>query len=133
MDARRRRETRKGCEDMRAVVIDDHPDALRQIIRALQSFPWDMEVSGFGDFKRAMQYVRERRVSLVVMETTLSGADGIEIARQIKQACPSAYLVFMTDTPNRALDAFRVRADGYLLKPVNENELRRVILRESIA
>ncbi len=118
---------------MRAVVIDDHPQSLKQIIEALKELPWNIEIAGFPDGKGALNYLSEQTVSLVVMETTIDGMDGVEIARRIKLIQPNVYLVFATENPGRALDAFRVRADGYLMKPLDKRALRGAILTESIA
>ena len=118
---------------MKAVVIDDHPKSLKQVIGALRSFPWEMDVTGFEDGKQALQFMKQQPVSLAVMETNIGGTDGVELARQIRDLQPAIYIVFVTDNPSRALDAFKVRADGYLLKPADAPALRGAIMVGDIA
>jgi two-component SAPR family response regulator len=49
--------------------------------------------------------------------------NGINLAKLIKSKCPYSNIIFMTAYSEYAVDAFNVRASGYLLKPVTCEQL----------
>ena len=44
--------------------------------------------------------------------------NGMDTARELRQADTAVRLVFLTSSPEFALESYEVRAFGYLLKPV---------------
>ncbi len=50
--------------------------------------------------------------------------DGIELARFIREKDRAAAIIYLTSHDGRSLDAFRVRASQYLIKPVSLDTLR---------
>ena len=82
-----------------------------------------------SDGDEAVARTRELRPDLVMMDIRMPGRNGIEAARQIRALVPAAHVVFLSayDEFEYARDAVSVGADAYLLKPVNREDLRRVV------
>ena len=57
----------------------------------------------------------------------MSGANGIETARELRTFDSDALLIFTTTSTDHALDGFKVRAMHYLVKPYPENEISDLI------
>ena len=51
--------------------------------------------------------------------------NGIETAARIRQISPDVCIIFITQTPQYALNAYKVHALGYLTKPLSYHELCR--------
>ena len=49
--------------------------------------------------------------------------NGIEIAKRINKIYPHALIIFQTSSPEFAVDAFRVRAFDYIMKPLNKSQI----------
>lgn len=49
--------------------------------------------------------------------------NGIEVAKKIMKLFPHALIIFQTSSPEFAVDAFRVRAYDYILKPLNQSQV----------
>ena len=102
--------------EIRAVVVDDEPLALRRIVRLLQREP-DVEVVGTRDGGRgAVAAIQELRPDLVFLDVQMPEMNGIEVVR----ALPPEQLplvVFVTAFDQFAVQAFEVHALDYLLKP----------------
>jgi DNA-binding LytR/AlgR family response regulator len=50
--------------------------------------------------------------------------NGIELAERLMEIDPYIEVIFITAYNQYALDAFRAHAIGYLLKPLDANELK---------
>ncbi len=53
---------------------------------------------------------------------------GLEVAKRIRDRGETAEIVFLTSSPEYALDAFGVAACGYLLKPVEKEQFDKAML-----
>ena len=63
------------------------------------------------------------RYRLVVMETEVDGEDGVEAAKQLRKMGCMADIVFCTEDPSRALEAYAAYPSGYILKPCAGSDL----------
>ena len=57
-------------------------------------------------------------MDLIFLEIPFARMTGIEIARRIRQVDPKVGIVFLTTLLNHVLEAYDVRADNYLIKPL---------------
>lgn len=53
----------------------------------------------------------------------MQGIDGLNLAVKIKSASPNTKIIYVTGYSQYAMDAFRVHANGYLLKPVQPDDI----------
>jgi DNA-binding LytR/AlgR family response regulator len=67
----------------------------------------------------AMRLCRELRPEAVFLDINLPGKDGVLLANQLKMLPQPPRFVFTTSDRNRAVDAFRLEAVDYLLKPLD--------------
>jgi len=66
-----------------------------------------------------MRLCRELRPEAVFLDINLPGKDGVSLANQLRMLPQPPRLVFTTSDRNRAVDAFRLAAIDYLLKPLD--------------
>ena len=60
---------------------------------------------------------------ILFMDIYMPGKLGIDVARELRNMGNKCHIIFITSATEYALDAFRVDADQYLVKPVLEEEL----------
>ncbi len=115
---------------MRVVAVDDEPIALAKILDQLSEISFVSETHGFADPFKAFEFLEKNGADAALLDIHMYGMNGLELARRAKKACPRAAIIFLTGYSEYALDAFKVRASGYLLKPASveeiESELRAV-------
>ena len=75
----------------------------------------------------------ELRPEAVFLDINLAGKDGVSLAGQLKTLPQSPRLVFTTSDPNRAVDAFRLAAVDYLLKPLDPIQVSEAVTRLAAA
>lgn len=66
---------------------------------------------------------QKRPFTVVFLDIYMNGANGIEIARELRMSDSDCFLIFTTTSTDHALEGFRVRALHYLVKPYNEKEI----------
>jgi two-component system response regulator AlgR len=108
---------------MKVLVVDDEKLARERLLRMLADVP-DMQVVGeAGNGMRAVELVSEQVPDVVLMDIRMPGMDGLEAARHIAAAENPPAVVFCTAYEEHAIEAFKVQAVGYLLKPVRRGDL----------
>ncbi len=65
---------------------------------------------------------------LYLLDILMPHLQGMELAQRIRERNEAAELIFLTCSPEYALDAFDVAACGYLLKPVDKDRFDKVLL-----
>jgi two-component system, LytTR family, response regulator len=113
-------------ERIRAIIVDDESLARDGIRIRLEREP-DVEVVGeFGQVRPALELLRAQPVDLVFLDVQMPGASGFELVECLGgEAAPA--VVFVTAYADYAVEAFRVRALDYLLKPVDDERFRRAL------
>ena len=108
---------------MHLLAVDDEKLALLHLTNILEEmFPNDI-VTGFSDQIEALAFAKElmekkEQLEFLFLDIEMYGMSGIELARQFKDICPEVKILFVTGHDNYALEAFRLHARGYILKPV---------------
>jgi len=64
---------------------------------------------------------------LIFLDIYLTGMSGMETARIIRETDPNCLLIFITSSPDHALEAFSVHAGSYVLKPVDETKMEETL------
>lgn len=101
----------------RLLIVDDHPPLVRQVSQLLRD---EFDVVGTLTSGAGLDIaVAELRPELIVMDITLPGASGIELARRLTaKGCP-ARIVFLTvhADADYARESLAAGGLGYVIKP----------------
>lgn len=63
-----------------------------------------------------------KRFDITILYILMPGENGIEIARNIRASGTDTEIIFLTSSPEYAVDSYEVKAQNYLLKPVTEEK-----------
>lgn len=107
----------------RIMVIDNELPALRQLQRLL--IPEGYEDFPFQEGRKALAFLTEHNVDLVLLDMLMPGMNGQQVCEEIRAFHPSLPIIIVsvkTDIAGkvRALDA---GADDYIAKPFDETEV----------
>ena len=116
---------------MIALCVDDEPIMLTLLQKAVEASSDIDEVYAFGKAGDALTWAESNHFDVAFLDVELHGMSGTEIARRLREKSPYLPIIFCTGYSEYALDAYRLHADGYLLKPIHaeevQNELDRLI------
>ena len=113
----------------RVLIVEDDEIFLRPLQRTLEVEGYDVLVVGSGE--EAMELLKSDDVDLVLTDKRLPGVDGVELVRRIKSDHPDLAVVVMTayGTIGSAVEAMRLGAEDYLVKPFEAAEMLMVLRR----
>ncbi|MDD3620407.1 MAG: sigma-54 dependent transcriptional regulator, partial [Desulfobulbaceae bacterium] len=106
------------------LVVDDdkgHLSMLRTILSG-----WGYEVTGAADGADAIAAVHEHPFDGILMDVRMANIGGIEALHRIKEYNPAIPVIIMTaySSVDTAVEAMKLGAYDYLVKPLNFDELR---------
>jgi DNA-binding LytR/AlgR family response regulator len=111
---------------MTAVIIEDEPIIATELEQKIATVAEDVKVlSVIPSLKTARKwFMQNAEPDLLFMDIQLSDGVSFELFEQFNLSCP---VIFTTAYDEYAIRAFRVNGVGYLLKPVDEEELKAAI------
>ena len=106
---------------MRIFVIDDEPTILKASEQVIRRALPDAEVTAFLSSAKALDALNNLAEPLdaCFCDIEMPGINGLEFALRLKQISPATKIIFVTAYSEYALEAFRIHADGYIMKPIN--------------
>jgi two-component system, LytTR family, response regulator LytT len=122
----------RAAATISAVVIDDEKLARDELTFLLRNFP-EIEVVGTADNGlQAIELIERSEPDLAFLDVQMPGMDGMSVIRKLREnedALP--HFVLVTAFENYAIEAFRMEAFDYLLKPVEKERLAETVNRAS--
>ncbi|WP_224984723.1 response regulator [Geomonas agri] len=108
---------------MTILFVDDEETAREQMKLVLSSFSKNTICVGSAD--EALHALEEHHPDIVLTDIRMPGMSGLELLNAIKQKMPAVAVVMVSahSESEYLLDAFRYKADGYLLKPFNFHDM----------
>jgi two-component system LytT family response regulator len=111
---------------MKAIIVDDEP-AVRNTISSLlhQSFPEIVISAAEGSVNAGCTAITEHQPDLLFLDVELPDGLGFDL---LKKVSPVHFrTIFITGHQEYALDAIKVSAFDYILKPIDTDELKSAI------
>ena len=112
-------------EQIRVMVVDDHPVVRDGIGRVLQHFGQFNVVGLAGDGEEAVRLASELSPDVIIMDVIMPEKDGVEACREIMDLMPDIRVLMLTAStaPEAVIEAIAAGASGYLLKDSGVDQL----------
>ena len=113
----------------RILVVDDEADVTYSFQRVLAEEP--VEVEGVTSGSEGLKRLKKESYDLVLLDVRIGTEHGIEIFRQIRKEHPKQLVIVMTahGTAQTAIEAMKLGAFDYILKPFDVPELLSILRR----
>lgn len=113
----------------RVILVEDEKFALNYMIKMLKGFKELTVVAAFSSPEEVLYSIDKLKADVAFLDIEMPRMNGIELARKLMEKQHKLQIVFTTAYSKYAVDAFGVEAMDYLLKPVNYQDIMRVIKR----
>ena len=109
------------------LLIDDETDVQYSFQRIFDS-P-DMELTTASSGEEGLKLIPRIRPDLVIMDIRMGGMNGMETLRRIRESEPKLLVILMTayGTTQTAIEAMKLGAYDYLLKPFDVPKLKEIV------
>ncbi len=113
---------------IRTLIVDDESLARANIAMLLARDPEISIVGECGSGTQAIEAVRASKSSLLFLDVQMPGCDGFDVLESLGGDGPGA-VVFVTAYDKYAIQAFKVEALDFLLKPFDDAHFFRTLAR----
>jgi len=118
----------------RVLVVEDEPALAFSLKLDLETEGYHVETVTDGE--SAVQRAREGEFDLILLDVMLPHKDGFEVARELRRAGLTTYIIMLTAKAQEAekVLGLELGADDYITKPFSPRELRarvKAVLRRS--
>src|SRR5262245_46608226 len=111
-----------------AVVADDEPLGRRGIVARLSRSPRVRVVAECGDGRSAVETVTRLAPDILFLDVRMPDLDGFEVVDALPEKT-RPHVVFVTAHDRHAVEAFRVRALDYVVKPIDDERFAEAVRR----
>src|SRR5699024_536110 len=109
---------------MNVVCVDDEALSLQFLERQLNKLDSIDVLATFTNPLEGQQFIIDQEVDVELLDIHMPQINGIELAEQLLEAKPDLKIVFITAYSSFAVDAFKLNAIDYLVKPIKLDRLQ---------
>lgn len=117
-------------KDVKVVIVDDSAFSVAFIRNILEDNGFEV-VGDAGSLSEVKQVVKDKKPTLVTMDMTLPGTDGLECTRAVHEIDPSIKVIVISSMMDEEIvqKAKKNKVAGYVQKPIDGDELITTIKR----
>ena len=115
---------------LRIAICDDMLETREHIASLVEQWPGKMDgmqVECFGDGDLLITAHSKNPFDIILLDVVMPLINGIDTAQELRQEDKTVKIVFLTASPEYAVDSYRVKASNYLLKPIDSERLYRCL------
>ncbi len=109
------------------IVLDDEREEGEWLSLKLTEFQNIRVIRTLQHPLKLLEYCKNVRIDVVFLDIVMPEMSGFELAKRLSALEHTPEIVFVTAYEQYALEAFRVNALDYIVKPVQDKELHRVL------
>ena len=105
---------------MLILLVENNIDELRNLQRYVSECYTDSDIVPFSDSSDAMQFIQSDRfsVDLCFTEVVMPIVSGFELTAELRNRNRASKIVFVSGTPDYAIDAWQYYVNDYLITPI---------------
>jgi len=108
------------------MIIDDEPKAVKNLQKRLAKYQNDLTgIGSYTDPVKALEAIQKDKPDLVFLDIEMPGLSGFDLLSLVPE--PDFEVIFVTAYDQYAIEAFKHAAVGYIVKPIDPDELHQAI------
>jgi two-component system LytT family response regulator/two-component system response regulator LytT len=120
----------RATATLTTIVVDDEQLACDELSYLLRDFPEVDVIATGSNGLQALELIQKLEPEIVFLDVHMPGLDGMGVVRRMREKTEEPpYFIFVTAYDQYAVEAFRLEALDYLLKPVDKARLAETIDR----
>ena len=111
---------------MKIMIVDDEKLAISRLTRLLNDEGLN-DITSFDSPSLALVEATKNKYDVIFMDISMPQMTGLELANTILAIEPKTFIVFQTAYSEYAVEAFKIGGIDYLMKPIEKDEIIRVL------
>lgn len=112
---------------MRIIAVDDEVSVLNILKRTIAEAVENADIACFDTAHEALVYAKNNVVDIAFIDVEMPVTNGLSLAKGLKDIYRETNIIFVTGYKQYAETAFRLRASGYVLKPIDPERVKEEI------
>ena len=116
---------------LKIAVCDDSPDFLQLAVDMVERWTEQSriqtEIYRFDNGDALLAKNAVTHMDIIFLDIIMPLQSGIDTAKELRQSDNAARIIFLTSSPEFALESYEVKAQGYLLKPVTYEKIKETL------
>ena len=116
---------------IRIAVCDDSPDFLQRAVDMVERWSEQSgiqtEIYRFDNGDALLAKNAVAHMNIIFLDIIMPLQSGIDTAKELRQSDNAVKIIFLTSSPEFALESYEVKAQGYLLKPVTYEKIKETL------
>ena len=112
---------------MHTITVDDEQLAIRALQRMLRRIDPEGVHEGVLYADDFLRYVEEHQPDIAFIDVDLAGTNGLRLTERLSEIAPELNVILYTGHPEFKAEALDSFVSGYLVKPVTQPDLEKVI------
>lgn len=119
---------------MKTIIVDDEPMAIEQFRFEAEGIERLELVGEFTNAQAALNYAKGQKkqgelLKFALLDIEMPGMNGFTLMSELRKIYPDIVIIFLTGHEQYALEAMRVKADHYIMKPYGHEDIRECVER----
>lgn len=118
---------KRGNDSMKIAICDDDKNELFRILSVLADYQTQRNIEfsykPFDNSTELASNLLQEHYDIYLLDVVMPGLNGIELAKEIRSSDKAADIIFLTSSPEFAVESYTVKASNYLVKPVARDRL----------
>jgi two-component system, LytTR family, response regulator len=114
-------------DSIRTLLADDNQDSIEIIEYFLRDFPEFKIIGKCADGEELIEEVMLKKPDLILSDINMPKQNGLQAVRECLSFHPNLKFIFITGYNEYAVDAFRMSAIDYIVKPVEKERLYKAL------
>ena len=116
---------------IRIAVCDDDAEFLQNTVSTIEEWSKQsgiqVEILSFDSGDDLIAQNTICRMDIIFLDIIMPLLNGMETAKELRKTDTAVNIIFLTSSPEFALESYDVKASGYLLKPVSYDKLEELL------
>ncbi len=113
---------------MKVLLVDDEELQLIRLEGAVKkALPDESEILRYTNPVLAFEENKTEKIDIAFLDIEMPALNGVALAKKLKSVNPLVNIIFVTAYNDYALDAYKMHASGYVMKPVSEKKVKEEI------
>ena len=111
----------------KVILVDDDRIILNGCTKTIREVLPNADISEFTRSSEAISFAKKNSITLALVDIELGSNDrgGLELCKELLKINSDTNVIFLTAFPDYALKAWDTGACGFLLKPLNKDDLKK--------